>query len=162
WLGVGEPAHAETRQAPEAREEAAASERDHTQAHLVAVQLAHPRPDIRDTVDEAEFERLPPRPEGPREKLVLRSCQSRAPALLDEGYEGFMDVLLQRAQTRDVLGLLGLERIENRLVRTRGVDAAIDAELLDGLVEAEACRDDADRAHDRRGIGIDLVAGDGE
>ncbi len=45
-----------------------------------------------------------------------------------------------------------------RLVAARGMDAPVDAELVDRLDEAEAGIDDADGADDRGWIGDDLVA----
>ena len=46
-------------------------------------------------------------------------------------------------------GLLGAERVEQSLVLAGRVDAALDAEPGDRVVEAEAGADHADRAHDR-------------
>ena len=48
------------------------------------------------------------------------------------------------------------------LVRAGGIDAALHADLVDHLVEAEGGGDHADRADDRACVGIDLIAGERE
>src|SRR5690606_22172952 len=83
--------------------------------------------------------------------------QPRAAALLHPADELAMDRLLQPVQALDILLALGAERVPEGLLLARGVDAPLDAELPDGVVEAEAGGDDADRANDRAGIGVDLV-----
>ncbi len=55
-----------------------------------------------------------------------------------------------------------LEGVKYRLVLARRMNAALDAQLADGIDKAEARRDDADRAHHRAFIGVDLVAGAGQ
>jgi hypothetical protein len=45
---------------------------------------------------------------------------------------------------------------------TGGIEAPLDADLVDQLVQAEGRGHDSDRAYDRASIGIDLVTGDRE
>ena len=71
-----------------------------------------------------------------------------------------MHVALQRLEMRDVAVALGLERVEHRLVLAGGVHAPLDAELLDQPGEAEAGRNDADRADDGTRIDEDVIAGE--
>ena len=68
----------------------------------------------------------------------------------------------KRVQPRDVLGVLRPERVEQRLALAGGVDAPLDAERCDQLLEAEAGADHADRADDRGCVGEDLVGGAGQ
>src|SRR5690606_4204388 len=67
---------------------------------------------------------------------------------------------LQGFQVLDLLFALRLERIEDRLVAAGGIDAPLDADLLEHFREAETARDDADGADDRSRVGKDLVAGE--
>ena len=73
-----------------------------------------------------------------------------------------VDVLLDRLEARDVLGVLGQERIEHRLVGAGRIDAPLDADLLDQLGKAERRADHADRADDRGRVGDDLVGRAGD
>ena len=87
---------------------------------------------------------------------------SLAPRLfLDQIDEDLVDLELQFLQAGDVLRLFGLEGIKQRLVLARGVDAALDADLVDQAGEAETGGNHADGAHHRGWIGEDLVTGAG-
>ena len=61
-----------------------------------------------------------------------------------------------------LLGLLRLERIEERLVLAGGIDAPLDTELLHGADETEAGRRHADGADQAGLVGVDLVGGAGD
>ena len=63
---------------------------------------------------------------------------------------------------RDVVGVFREERIEHRLVLARGIEPALDADLLDQLLKSERAADHADRAQDRRRIAEDLIARAGD
>ena len=69
-----------------------------------------------------------------------------------------MHVALQRLDALDVGRLLGKKGIERVLALAGGIDAALHADAVDQLVDAEGRGDDADRADDRAWIGVDLVA----
>ena len=61
-----------------------------------------------------------------------------------------------------LLGLLRLERIEERLVLAGGIDASLDTELLHGADETEAGRRHADGTDQAGLVGVDLVGGAGD
>src|SRR5690606_22101021 len=96
-------------------------------------------------------------PEEPGEKVVVLGKLCPA-ALLHKGDEGLVYLFLERLQALDILFLFRLERIEDGLVAAGGMDPALHADLLDEFLEAEPGGDNADRAHDRGGIGDDLVS----
>jgi hypothetical protein len=73
-----------------------------------------------------------------------------------------MHVALDGLDALDIILLHRQEGVERRLVAARGIDAALDADLVDQLVQTEGGGDDADRADDRACIGVDLIAGDRE
>ena len=99
---------------------------------------------------------------APENSSEVRAFQPAQAALLDDADEHIVHVALDGLEPLDVVRLLGLEGIERALVGAGRVNAPLDAELLDGLDEAEACRDDADGADDGRRVGIDFIAGDGQ
>ncbi len=70
--------------------------------------------------------------------------------------------MLQRLEPVHVVGILGRERIEHRLVLARRVKASLDAELVHQPREAEGTADDPDGTDDRGRIADDLVAGAGD
>ena len=105
---------------------------------------------------------LRPDQKAPEKSSLSSPFSLPARRVAHQRLEILVDVALQSSEALDVFGLFGLEGIENRLVLARGMDAALDAELGDRLDEAEARRDDADRADDRTCIGIDFIAGAGE
>ncbi len=61
-----------------------------------------------------------------------------------------------------LLGIDGFERIEKRLVRARGHDTPLNAELVHGAGEAETFHDHADRSDHTRLVDVYLVCRDGD
>jgi len=144
-----------------ARQQAAAR-RDHRQVHLGAVAGLQDGPELAQPVDQAHLEAALGGPEFTREQRRVGALQAGAAALAHPVLEAVVDLDLQARQALDVVGLLRAKRIEHRLALARGMDAALDAEAGDEILEAEARADHADRAHDRGGIGDDLVGGAGQ
>ena len=68
---------------------------------------------------------------------MLGTGELRAAPRLHQIDEGPVDVLLDRLQPRHVFGILRQKRVEHRFVGARGVDAALDADLVDQLGESE-------------------------
>ena len=78
-----------------------------------------------------------------RDKLLMGAVQYRLPEL---------------ALLRGHLG----KGVEERLVVAGGIDAPLDAQLIDGLLKAEAGVDDPDGAHQARRCGDDLIGTRGD
>src|SRR5215217_1355993 len=148
--------------AEDAGEEPRARDRHGLQPDLVAETLAHHRPEIAEAVDEAEFERLGTGPDRAGEERLPVALEPPAPAALDERHEHRVDLRLDALEARDVLRPFRAERVEHRLAGPGGMEAALDAEAVEQLVEAEPRRYDADRADERGRVGENLVAGAGE
>src|SRR4051812_871031 len=148
--------------AEDAGEEPRARDGDGLQPNLLAETLAHHRPEIAEAVDEAEPLRLGAGPDRAGEERVPIAFEPPGPAALDERHEHRVDLRLDALEARDVLRPFRAERVEHRLAGACGMEAALDAEAVEQLVEAEACRDDADRADERGRVGENLVAGAGE
>ena len=81
-----------------------------------------------------------------------------APHMLFEGVDGCPAASAVSRATSD--GFFRQKRVEQGFALPGGVEAPLDAEPLDQLVEAEARADDADRAEERGLLAEDLVAGE--
>src|SRR6476619_3334882 len=142
--------------------EPARRRRDQAEANFVAVEFAHLAAEVGQAVDQPELERLPAGPELAGEEVVSSLLDAHATSRLDEIDELGMRVALDGLDPLHVFLLHRQERVERGLVAAGSIDAALDADLVDQLVQTEGGGDDADRADDRACIGIDLVAGDRE
>src|SRR5262245_1564824 len=142
--------------------EPARRRRDQAEADLVSVELAHLAAEVGQTVYQSKLERPPSGPELTGEEAVSCLLDADATPRLDEIDELSMHVALDGLDALDGLLLHRDDVAERRLVAAGGIDAPLDADLVDQLVQTERGGDDADRADDRACIGIDLVAGDRE
>ena len=123
--------------------------RDELEAHVLAEEGAHLAANVGEAVDQAELQRAPARPELSGEEILASVGNLPSAPLFDEIDEGRMHVTLQRLDPLNILRLLGEERIERVLALAGGIDAPLDTDLGDQLVQAEGRRDDSDRADDR-------------
>src|SRR5829696_1375423 len=161
---VDQPAVLDRRLAPaeHASEEPRARDGHGLQPDVLAETLAHHRPRIAEAVDEAELERLGAGPDRAGEERVPLALEPPGPAALDERHEHRVDLRLDAFEAGDVLRPFRAERVEHRLAGPGRMEAALDAEAVQELVEAEPRRDDADRADERGRVGENLVAGAGQ
>src|SRR5581483_3470097 len=123
--------------------------RHRAQPHALAVARAQRLADLAQPVDQAELERAPAEPGLAAEQLGLVGLQLGAAARAHQRFEVLVDLGLQPLQALDILRPLRREAVEQRLALARGVEPALDAELLDRAIEAEPGADHADRADDR-------------
>src|SRR5579885_664650 len=122
-----------------ARTGAEAHDADRTQrrAYLVAEPLAQNAPQIADAIGEAEADRGLRSPKFSREQQRVLALEAAGTPFLHQRDEMRVDILLDGLQALDVFRLFRLEGIEHHLALARGVDAALDAELLHQLGKAE-------------------------
>src|SRR5436305_13908309 len=99
-------------------------------------------------VDEAQIERLAPRPEGAGEQLAILALELAGAAIAYERLEGIVNLELDGLQALDVLRLFRLERVEDRLVLAGGMDAALDTDLFHCLDQTDTGHTDTHRSDD--------------
>ena len=136
--------------------------RDQAETHFIAIEFAHLGAEIAQAVDQAKLERLPAGPELAGEKLLSRLVDARPTPALTRSMNSACTsrwMALIRSTSSAFSGRKGSSVV---FVAPCGIDAPLDADLVDQLVQAEGRGDDADRADNRACIGIDLVAGDRE
>src|SRR5262249_35502009 len=115
---------------------------------VLAVALAQHRAQVAEAIGKAELDRSSPGPIFAREQVGFGARQPGTTALLHQRDEIVVNFALDRLEPLHVLRFLRQERIEHRLALARGVEAALDADLLDQPGEAERAADHADRSHD--------------
>ena len=103
---------------------------DADELHVLAEARAQDLADIAEAVDEAAHAGGLAGPEGAGEELAVDVVEAGAPAGLHVLDEETVEVELERLQAGDVLGLLGQEGVEDRLVVARGVEAPLDAVVV--------------------------------
>ena len=129
---------------------------------LGAVACLQHGPQLAQPVDQAHLQPALGRPEFAGEQRRIVALEPRAAALAHPVLEAVMDLDLQALQAFDILGVFGTKGIEHPLALARCVDAPLDAEAGEQVLEPEARGDHPDRAHDRGGVGDDLVGGTGQ
>ena len=113
---------------------------DRPQSHLVAETAAHHGAQFADAVDEPALDRHSAGQDLAGEQGLVGRVDLAGAAAAHVLLEGAVDILLQPAQSRDIGRIFGQERVEQRLVRPGGVQAALDAEPVDQPGKAETRR----------------------
>src|SRR5262245_46467685 len=108
--------------------------RSQAETDLVSVELAHLAAEVGQTVYQSKFERPSSGPELTAEEAVSCLLDADATPRLDEIDELSMHVALDGLDALDVLLLHREEGVERRLVAAGGIDAPLDADLVDQLV----------------------------
>src|SRR5947209_2494952 len=103
--------------------------------HLGAVARLQHRAQLAQAVDQAELEHAAPRPELAGEKLALLALELAGAALAHPVLEAVVYLGLQPLQPRDIVPVLLAKRVEHRFLLAGGVDAALDAEAGDQVLE---------------------------
>ena len=115
-----------------------------------------------DAVDEAELQRLAPRPESAAEELGFIPLEALTAAIADQVHEILVEVYVDGGEMFHVGIFLVEEGIEHAFVNAGGVQAAFHTHALKQALETDSRTDDPDGADDQRGLGINLVAGAGQ
>src|SRR6476659_5776557 len=115
--------------------EPASRRRDQAEANFVAVEFAHLAAEVGQAVDQPELERLPAGPELAGEEVVASLLDAHATSRLDEIDELGMHVALDGLDPLHVFLLHRQERVERGLVAAGSIDAALDADPVDQLVQ---------------------------
>src|SRR5690606_34131896 len=109
-------------------------------------------------IDQPKLQRLFAGPDQPGEQLGMLVClETITTPLLHTVDELTMSGIEHGFPEAGFLFLLRLERIEECLVLTRGVDATLDPQLLHGLDETEAGRSDSDGTDQTGLVGIYFI-----
>src|SRR5207249_4535920 len=103
---------------------------------LVAITRTQRAAQIAERVNEPELKGAAAGPVLPGEQGFFWAVEL-APSRLHEPDEVLMDILLQRLEPLDILGLFRQERIEHRLALTGSIEPPLDAQFVQQSVEAK-------------------------
>src|SRR5262245_12122982 len=124
--------------------EQAALRADQRHPDIVAEALAQHRTQIADAVGDAERHRLAASPKLPGEQVIFWAGEARAAARFHQRDEILVNFALHGFEPFHVLRLLRQERVEHGLAFARGIEAPLDANLLQQTRETKRAADHAD------------------